>query len=171
MEKDRLETRKPRRPDGPGRLLSGEHKGFDSLQPSSDPLLNSVYEALPARRGKRGCQRSSPLTRRRKPRRTKPNGFTGDARGRIRYASPTANAPPPFGKEGRGALPSCFPAKTTPHPTDSPKTRKRSRAESTDNPSSCLSLGQSRPLRCFLSSARRLNGPEVGVQRLPAVGL
>lgn len=163
--------RKPRRPDGPGRLLSGEHKGFDSLQPSSDPLLNSVYEALPAPLGKGGCQRSSPLTRQRKPRRTNPNGFTVDAGGRIRYASPTANAPPPVGKVGRGALSSCFPAKTTPHAPDSPKTPKRSRAESTDNRRRCLSLGRSRRCNGLRGGARLLNGPEEEVRRLPAVGL
>lgn len=111
VKKDRLELRKPRRPASPGGSCVGSGTGCGSLQPSSDPL-NSVYRALPARRAKRGRQRSSRFGGAANSAAPKPNGFTEDAGGRVRNGSTTPRtAPLTVGKEGGGALPSGFPTK------------------------------------------------------------
>ena len=149
----------------------GRSKGFDSLPTTFLRSSQISLQSAPRPPQKARAPTVFPVTPRRKRRSIKPNGFTADAGGRIRNASPTAQTRLRQLGRGKGALSNCFSAKNhSPNPV-SPKTPKEAGRESKNERRLCLSHRQRSRRSSLPSRAGRLNGPEVGVQRLPAVGL
>ena len=149
----------------------GRSKGFDSLPTTFLRSSQISLQSAPRPPQKARAPTVFPVTPRRKRRSIKPNGFTADAGGRIRNASPTAQTRLRQLGRGKGALSNCFSARNhSPNPV-SPKTPKEAGRESKNERRLCLSHRQRSRRSSLPSRAGRLNGPEVGVQRLPAVGL
>lgn len=155
-----------------GRAVSrvGRSKGFDSLPTTFLRSSQIRLQRAPRPPRKERAPTVFPVTPRRKPRSTKPNGFTADAGGRIRNGPPTAQTRLRQ-EERRGHFLTASLPKTTPQTPYPRRRRKEAGRESKHDLRHCLSHGQKSRRSSLPNRAGRLNGPEVGVQRLPAVGL
>lgn len=146
----------------------GRSKGFDSLPSTFLRSSQISLQSAPRPTQKARAPTVFPVTPRRKRRSTKPNGFTADAGGRIRNGPPTVQTRlRQLGRE-KGALSNCFSAKNhSPNPV-SRKTPKEAGRQSKDDRRLCLSHRCRNRCSTLPNRAGSLNGPEVGLQRLPA---